>query len=926
MKKRLRGFPAGNSSTMVQIKYLMLTGILFTCIPPAPALEPGFVSGDVVSFSHVPNQYWSLENGYGLLPYLCEYGPLKIENDRLAPHHSENIRRIDIAARWSTAFMFYARRKSWNAEIIDLMLRAYQHRQLFVIRCYARPDDADPFGNMVDLLDRLWQNRDTVLENPEGDRATGRRLINNILAVKMGDERLKELGTAGLESLYRIFKMRICDAEKDDEYPFRHIKPWYNLLGYFAKVYAANEADIAGGHIPLPQNTEFIGVDTYHYWYENAGDPLLYDADHLVEMAQDWQDVQTRSYPEGLDFIGGCDDWRPECRNDTHALRSAIDLAGAQKAMMFFIGVTGRLTPHCYPTPAEVYESYYHNLKNGPWVGLSWWLFGDYKNMSGGLHFIDRTVVDLYQRPYPHWVQDFFHHRYLDAKINMFRDVVYNQFRDLNYDPHGPGQWQDPVVHFSGTRTDSIVIRVKDKGANASGINYFSPRVRIQQHGIEEWMTVYPLSAHFDGTYASLRRSGDWRRVLNTAAAAAENFTGNMLTIKSQSGSRVWYENRWGTHTGGTLVAKIKLNEQTANPHAENLKMGNQKVRITLNITPNTVELGDGENSVFYTLDTREWHIYRITLKERRAALYIDEDPVPVIQIDAGVKPGGGYMSFGSASAENGRQDISFDWVKCCAGAAPAPRQGLLMPLEARLLNTRQSASLSFVPDPSITPIERIQFSIKDLYGNTGKSPVYTLYVVPVELSGFRASVENMSVDLTWQTESETENLAFILYRRFRNAPWVKISEIRPENSHSTVRQRYRYTDFPQAAGVYRYRLSQLDLDGSETHLSVIHVEIPEPNGFQVAASWPNPFSSVTPAHIRFSLPAAGFCRVNVYNTLGQHVCCLLSAQLGKGIHQLSWRGEDGNGYPVAPGIYFYSVAYKEKVYTGTLFKDGTRP
>jgi len=84
-------------------------------VPPVPEqLPPGFVRGDVVSYSYVPIRHWSPKEGIGILPYLFEYN-LQEQKDGtpLEAFHDANIRRIDIASQWSTVIMLSARRDEY---------------------------------------------------------------------------------------------------------------------------------------------------------------------------------------------------------------------------------------------------------------------------------------------------------------------------------------------------------------------------------------------------------------------------------------------------------------------------------------------------------------------------------------------------------------------------------------------------------------------------------------------------------------------------------------------------------------------------------------------------------------------------------------------------------------------------------------------
>jgi flagellar hook assembly protein FlgD len=44
--------------------------------------------------------------------------------------------------------------------------------------------------------------------------------------------------------------------------------------------------------------------------------------------------------------------------------------------------------------------------------------------------------------------------------------------------------------------------------------------------------------------------------------------------------------------------------------------------------------------------------------------------------------------------------------------------------------------------------------------------------------------------------------------------------------------------------------------------------------------------------------------RIEVVNTLGQHIATLGEGYLAEGTHTLNWSGHDDNGTPVANGVY----------------------
>ncbi len=462
---RMLKSPVFLRSGMRLVILLAMTISLVT--PTAQAAEPvrkgkklpdGFVQGDVVSYSYVPTCTWSPQESIGILPYLFEYRLMAWDGQNpLEKYHAENVRRIDIASQWSTAIMLNNRDKSWQNEIINLMIRCHKNRQLIIL--LASPSAKNPaknsYQNFIDILELLWAKRDAELVNPEGDKATGRQLINNILAGHLGDEGECGLKTEGLRRLFGNFERDVRLRKMGNEQPFRHIKGWYNMFGFAAFGYhtcmAVEKEDVEKHkRFILPENTQAIGVDVYQYWFINNSpfDPgdLSIPREKVRAHSDDWQRLRTRYYPEGLK-VRVCEDakdpktWIPECWNDTHALLQAIELGQAKNAEMWYIGVCGQLVnagkETTYTTPIETMESYYDHLKAGPWSGLSWWVFGAESTCRGGLEYYDKTLVHC-TKEHPEGISyspemlDYWHREYVTLKMRIFNDVVYNQFGHLN--------------------------------------------------------------------------------------------------------------------------------------------------------------------------------------------------------------------------------------------------------------------------------------------------------------------------------------------------------------------------------------------------------------------------------------------------------------------------------------------------------------
>lgn len=89
------------------------------------------------------------------------------------------------------------------------------------------------------------------------------------------------------------------------------------------------------------------------------------------------------------------------------------------------------------------------------------------------------------------------------------------------------------------------------------------------------------------------------------------------------------------------------------------------------------------------------------------------------------------------------------------------------------------------------------------------------------------------------------------------------------------------------------------DLPAGETEI--------RPDGFALAANYPNPFNPATTIEFtRQGRPA--WVRLVVYNLLGQEVRELTSGSFQAGLHRVRWDGRDESGKSVGSGLYFYRL------------------
>jgi len=83
------------------------------------------------------------------------------------------------------------------------------------------------------------------------------------------------------------------------------------------------------------------------------------------------------------------------------------------------------------------------------------------------------------------------------------------------------------------------------------------------------------------------------------------------------------------------------------------------------------------------------------------------------------------------------------------------------------------------------------------------------------------------------------------------------------------------------------------------------------PSIYRLEPSYPNPARITNAEHgalIRYQLPRASAVTVKIYNTTGQEIRALVSAEQAAGYHHVNWDGRDEHGLPAPSGIYLYRM------------------
>jgi hypothetical protein len=177
---------------------------------------------------------------------------------------------------------------------------------------------------------------------------------------------------------------------------------------------------------------------------------------------------------------------------------------------------------------------------------------------------------------------------------------------------------------------------------------------------------------------------------------------------------------------------------------------------------------------------------------------------------------------------------------------------------------------------------------------------------LPVELAGFQAQRNGSTVRLTWETTSEQNNAGFdIQVQRPDGTSWTTLSFVEGAGT-TTEPQSYRFETEKLDYGTHKFRLRQVDQDGSASLSSVQEVDITLDEAFDISGVYPNPVR--TSGTIDIAVRSSQQVAVYVFDILGRrvetafdrtlsanrtHTVRLQTARLSSGAYFLQIRGEE---------------------------------
>lgn len=194
---------------------------------------------------------------------------------------------------------------------------------------------------------------------------------------------------------------------------------------------------------------------------------------------------------------------------------------------------------------------------------------------------------------------------------------------------------------------------------------------------------------------------------------------------------------------------------------------------------------------------------------------------------------------------------------------------------------------------------------------------------LPVELAYFNAVVENNAVSLQWRSESETDNLGYIIERKSVSLEsWITIAAYNMNRElqgkgNSTSATFYTWTDNTCKPGeTYQYRLADVNSRGIVNILATVEITFSShglPDKTSLLPAYPNPFNPET--RISYSLANDANVNLTVVDLLGRVIAHIIrdKAQTA-GEYAVSWSGRDDNGLACPAGMYM--VVLKTGNYT----------
>ncbi|MFZ1517455.1 MAG: T9SS type A sorting domain-containing protein [Ignavibacteriaceae bacterium] len=267
---------------------------------------------------------------------------------------------------------------------------------------------------------------------------------------------------------------------------------------------------------------------------------------------------------------------------------------------------------------------------------------------------------------------------------------------------------------------------------------------------------------------------------------------------------------------------------------------------------------------------------------------------------------------FGSRYDINNSKKVPIFRLEYQGGDITNPANWISSVIDTNYWNNNGDMDVIYVANVDGDPADEVLYTQGYSRGNPTDAPMPIIVLdlvytpVPVELVSFNAFAEGYDVTLSWITATEINNRGFEIersdiYSAGTENEWSMISFINGKGTTTEI-QNYSFIDKDLIPSNYRYRLKQIDLDGSYTYSNEILVEVSIPLTFSLEQNYPNPFNPST--IIEFGINKNSIVDLRVYDLLGKEVSVIIDRKyMEAGKYSKKFDVKE-----LASGIYIYNL------------------
>ncbi|MEP6584042.1 MAG: choice-of-anchor J domain-containing protein [Ginsengibacter sp.] len=185
------------------------------------------------------------------------------------------------------------------------------------------------------------------------------------------------------------------------------------------------------------------------------------------------------------------------------------------------------------------------------------------------------------------------------------------------------------------------------------------------------------------------------------------------------------------------------------------------------------------------------------------------------------------------------------------------------------------------------------------------------LNTLPLNLITFDGKIKNGNVNLSWQTNNETDIASFNI-ERMNATSWIAIGSVASAGNIPGMNN-YSFNDNLPSKGVNYYRLKIIDRDGKYTYTRIINFDFKLTRS-AVYQNVPNPFNAIT--IIRYDLVEKAPVKIVIYKSDGSQIKILEDRTRDAGSYQVRY-----NTANLPSGNYYYKVIIGNEVITKKMLK-----